>query len=139
MKKVKDIGAVIALLAATADMDFETAEIALVDALAMLRTAGPTRRGQRTRETIDGIVRGNQALSELREQFFADLGITRAADEIAAEGRRYETTRWRTDRQRAVAEIPDARQRLFAKVLQGRRHFPGSRRVRGVLSEKFGK
>ena len=99
----------------------------------LVRGALLPRRGQRSSATVAGLRRGDQAIVRLRAEFFADFGITQAADEIAAEGRRYEATRWRSDRQKAPTEIADIKGRLFAEVLHGREHFPRSRRVRGVL------
>ena len=95
----------------------------------------PCRRGRRSARTVAELRSSNCALGRLRSQYFADLGITRAADEIAAEGMRYETTGWRFDRQKALSEIGDERRRLLAEVLHGRKHFPGSRRVREVLGK----
>jgi hypothetical protein len=82
--------------------------------------------------TTDPRARGNQALVELRTKFFADLKITRAADEIATRGRRYETSAWRSDQQ-GPSDIGDEQHQLFAEVLRGRSHFPGPRQVRNLL------
>ena len=93
------------------------------------------RRGQRTARTMTGLQNGNRAIAVLRNQFFGDLGITQAAEEIAAEGRRYEVAGWRFDKQRPIAEIGDERRQLLAEVLHGRSRFPGARRIRGLIWE----
>lgn len=92
-------------------------------------------RGQRKPETVNGLLRGNRALLRLRNEYFADFGITKAAEQIAAEGRRYEATRWRVDQLKSADEIADERSRLYAEVLHGRNHFPGRRRVRSVVGK----
>jgi hypothetical protein len=98
-------------------------------------TAARWHRGQRTARTLAGLQNGNRAIAALRNQFFGDLGITKAAEEIAAEGRRYEAAGWRFDKQRPIAEIGDERRQLLAQVLHGRSRFPGARRIRGLIWE----
>lgn len=90
------------------------------------------RPGQRSRKTVADLAISDRAIRELRRQYFADLGITAAAREIARAGRQYEASAWRHDR-RNPSDIADSRRQLMAEALQHRPSFPRQRRIVDIL------
>ena len=73
--------------------------------------------------------RRDAAIRALREQHFADLGVTQAAQQIASRGRRLQATRW--DREGRIAAPGDE---LLIAALASGAPFPGARRIRDIIS-----
>jgi hypothetical protein len=72
--------------------------------------------------------RRDAAIRALREHCFADLGVTMAARQIAARGRRLAATRW--DRE---GRVPAAGDELLIQALASGAPFPGARRIRDII------
>ena len=72
--------------------------------------------------------RRDAAIRALREQCFADLGVTRAAQQIATRGRRLQATRW--DRE---GRVPAEGDELLIQALATGAPFPGARRIRDII------
>lgn len=72
--------------------------------------------------------RRDTAIRALREQHFADLGVTKAAQQIASRGRRLAATRWDRD-----GRVPAAGDELLIQALATGAPFPGPRRIEDIL------
>lgn len=72
--------------------------------------------------------RRDAAIRAVREQCFADLGLTKAAQQIATRGRRLQTTRW--DRE---GRLPAPGDDLLIAALATGVPFPGERRIRDII------
>jgi len=72
--------------------------------------------------------RRDAAIRTVREQCFADLGLTRAAQQIATRGRRLQATRW--DRE---GRLPAPGDDLLIAALATGAPFPGARRIRDII------
>ena len=72
--------------------------------------------------------RRDAAIRALREQHFADLGVTRAAQQIATRGKRLQATAWQREQRQAAA----GDELLIAALATGA-PFPGARRIRDII------
>lgn len=72
--------------------------------------------------------RRDMAIRALREQHFADLGVTRAAQQIATRGKRLQATAWQRETRQ-----PAAGDELLIKALATGAPFPGARRIEDIL------
>ncbi|MGI4944431.1 MAG: hypothetical protein ACRYHQ_28380 [Janthinobacterium lividum] len=72
--------------------------------------------------------RRDAAIRALHEQCFADLGVTKAAQQIASRGRRLQATAWQREQRQAVA----GDELLIAALATGA-PFPGARRIRDII------
>lgn len=72
--------------------------------------------------------RRDAAIRALREQHFADLGVTKAAQQIATRGKRLQATAWQREQRQAAA----GDELLIAALATGA-PFPGARRIRDII------
>lgn len=73
--------------------------------------------------------RRDAAIRALREQHFADLGVTQAAKQIATRGKRLQATAWQREQRQAAA----GDEFLIAALATGA-PFPGARRIRDIIT-----
>lgn len=99
------------------------------DGLTLDRALGlvPPRGGE-TWWSAERRMRRDAAIRAFRDQQFADLGVTKAAEQIARRGRRLQATRW--DRE---GRVPAAGDDLLIQALATGVPFPGEKRIRDII------
>lgn len=87
--------------------------------------------------TVEAVERRNALIRELGSRCFADLPITRQAEEIAKVAQTYQATAWARNRRKAPAELrfADDVQRHVDAILRAgpRAKVPGKRQLQTIL------